>query len=205
MKLWRCFWWRWVYSLLMLKMREEYNDFHHGGDIWRLYSGKPLIGMSDWKFVDLFPERLAWDAMPKLTTGCRWLFIHIACSGKTKVDLNTMKRIEILQKYRADDSRFWVSSGNTDSFRFWKQEAGIDVQYWFAPFWNALKNSAPGGIFDEVEIMADQGFRSLEDNGFAQRDLSKIKIGKNWEAFEWARYANGGFCGRCGDNWKNLT
>lgn len=46
----------------------------------------------------------------------------------------------------------------------------------FAPHFGMFKNSAPGGIVDELKFMADQGFRSLEDNGMLKRSAADQEL-----------------------------
>ncbi len=41
----------------------------------------------------------------------------------------------------------------------------------YAPHFGMFRNSAPGGVLDELDFMADQGFRSLEDNDMKKRPL----------------------------------
>ena len=70
----------------------------------------------------------------------------------------------------------------------------------FAPHFGMFKNSAPGGIFDELKFMADQGFRSLEDNGLLKRSIEdQEKIGKLLSDLGMRM---GVFVVDGGDNWK---
>jgi hydroxypyruvate isomerase len=70
----------------------------------------------------------------------------------------------------------------------------------FAPHFGMFKNSAPGGIFDELRFMADQGFRSLEDNGLLKRSVEdQEKIGKLLNELGMRM---GVFVIDGGDNWK---
>ncbi len=70
----------------------------------------------------------------------------------------------------------------------------------FAPHFGMFKNSAPGGIFDELRFMADQGFRSLEDNGLLKRSVEdQNKLGKMLEELGMRM---GVFVVDGGDNWK---
>jgi hydroxypyruvate isomerase len=70
----------------------------------------------------------------------------------------------------------------------------------FAPHFGMFKNSAPGGIFDELRFMADQGFRSLEDNGLLKRSVEdQEKIGKLLNELGMRM---GVFVVDGGDNWK---
>ncbi len=49
----------------------------------------------------------------------------------------------------------------------------------FAPHFGMFKNSAGDDLVDQLKFMADQGFRSLEDNGLLKRSLSDQEmIGK---------------------------
>lgn len=49
----------------------------------------------------------------------------------------------------------------------------------FAPHFGMFKNSAGDGLVEQLEFMADQGFRSLEDNGLLKRSVAdQSKIGE---------------------------
>lgn len=70
----------------------------------------------------------------------------------------------------------------------------------FAPHFGMFRNSAPGGIEDELRFMADQGFRSLEDNGLLGRSISDQEmIGKLLSDLNMRM---GVFVIDGGDNWK---
>ncbi len=70
----------------------------------------------------------------------------------------------------------------------------------FAPHFGMFRNSAPGGIVDELKFMADQGFRSLEDNGLLKRSVAEQElIGKTLEDLGMRM---GVFVIEGGDNWK---
>lgn len=70
----------------------------------------------------------------------------------------------------------------------------------FAPHFGMFKNSAPGGIVDELKFMADQGFRSLEDNGMLRRSVEdQTLIAKTMESLGMRM---GVFVIDGGDNWK---
>lgn len=70
----------------------------------------------------------------------------------------------------------------------------------FAPHFGMFKNSAPGGIFDELRFMADQGFRSLEDNGLLKRSVEdQTKLGNLLSELGMRM---GVFVVDGGDNWK---
>ncbi len=45
----------------------------------------------------------------------------------------------------------------------------------YAPHFGMFRNSAPGGILNELDFMAERGFRSMEDNGMKGRELSMQK------------------------------
>lgn len=84
------------------------------------------------------------------------------------------------------------------SFGMKKAEATFNMD--FAPHFGMFKNSAPGGIFDELRFMADQGFRSLEDNGLLKRSIEdQEKLGKLLEELGMRM---GVFVVDGGDNWK---
>ena len=41
----------------------------------------------------------------------------------------------------------------------------------FAPYFNMFKSHAGNALVDQLKFMADQGFRSLEDNGMKRRSI----------------------------------
>ncbi len=45
----------------------------------------------------------------------------------------------------------------------------------YAPHFGMFRNSAPGGLLKELDFMAEQGFRSLEDNGMKGRSIDLQK------------------------------
>ena len=45
----------------------------------------------------------------------------------------------------------------------------------YAPHFGMFRNSAPGGLRDELEFAADQGFRAWEDNGMKGRPVADQK------------------------------
>jgi hydroxypyruvate isomerase len=70
----------------------------------------------------------------------------------------------------------------------------------FAPHFGMFKNSAPGGLANELKFMADQGFRSLEDNGMLGRSIDDQNlIAKTMEQLNMRM---GVFVVDGGDNWK---
>ncbi|TFV95910.1 twin-arginine translocation signal domain-containing protein [Algoriphagus kandeliae] len=70
----------------------------------------------------------------------------------------------------------------------------------FAPHFGMFRNHAPGGIIDELKFMADQGFRSFEDNGMLQRPVEiQEQIGKTLDELGMRM---GVFVIDGGDNWK---
>jgi hydroxypyruvate isomerase len=70
----------------------------------------------------------------------------------------------------------------------------------FAPHFGMFKHHAPGGLADELRFMADQGFRSLEDNGLLKRPLAEQElIGKTLDQLGMRM---GVFVVDGGDNWK---
>jgi hydroxypyruvate isomerase len=70
----------------------------------------------------------------------------------------------------------------------------------FAPHFGMFRNHAPGGIIDELKFMADQGFRSLEDNGMLKRSVEEQEqIGKTLDQLGMRM---GVFVIEGGDNWK---
>lgn len=80
------------------------------------------------------------------------------------------------------------------------RKASVTFNLDFAPHFGMFKNSAPGGIVDELKFMADQGFRSLEDNGMLKRSVADQElIGKTLENLGMRM---GVFVIEGGDNWK---
>lgn len=70
----------------------------------------------------------------------------------------------------------------------------------FAPHFGMFKNHAPGGIVEELRFMADQGFRSLEDNRLLNRSVADQElIGKTLSDLGMRM---GVFVIDGGDNWK---
>ncbi|MDE0560981.1 TIM barrel protein [Algoriphagus sp. NF] len=70
----------------------------------------------------------------------------------------------------------------------------------FAPHFGMFRNHAPGGIIDELKFMADQGFRSLEDNGMLKRSVEEQEqIGNTLDQLGMRM---GVFVIEGGDNWK---
>jgi len=70
----------------------------------------------------------------------------------------------------------------------------------FAPHFGMFRNHAPGGIIDELKFMADQGFRSFEDNGMLKRSVEEQEqIGKTLDQLGMRM---GVFGIEGGDNWK---
>ena len=70
----------------------------------------------------------------------------------------------------------------------------------FAPHFGMFKQHAPGGVVDELRFMADQGFRSLEDNGLLKRPIAEQElIGKTLADLVMRM---GVFVVDGGDNWK---
>ncbi|AMQ55567.1 hydroxypyruvate isomerase family protein [Algoriphagus sanaruensis] len=70
----------------------------------------------------------------------------------------------------------------------------------FAPHFGMFRNHAPGGIVEELKFMADQGFRSLEDNGMLKRSVAEQElIGKTLQDLGMRM---GVFVIDGGDNWK---
>lgn len=84
------------------------------------------------------------------------------------------------------------------SFAGQKSEPTFNMD--FAPHFGMFRNSAPGGIVDELKFMADQGFRCLEDNNMLKRSVEEQNlIGKTLESLGMHM---GVFVIEGGDNWK---
>ena len=45
----------------------------------------------------------------------------------------------------------------------------------YAPHFGMFKNSAPGGVMNELDFMAERGFKSMEDNEMKKRPLDEQK------------------------------
>lgn len=70
----------------------------------------------------------------------------------------------------------------------------------YAPHFGMFKNHAGEGLVDQLKFMADQGFRSLEDNGLLGRPIEdQNMIGKTLEQLGMRM---GVFVVDGGDNWK---
>ncbi len=70
----------------------------------------------------------------------------------------------------------------------------------FAPHFGMFKAHAGDGLVDQLKYMADQGFRSLEDNGLLARPVEdQNKIGRTLEQLGMRM---GVFVVDSGDNWK---
>lgn len=54
-------------------------------------------------------------------------------------------------------------------------EQNYNFKLKYAPHFGMFKNHAPGGLEDELQFMADQGFRALEDNGMMRRPVAEQK------------------------------
>ncbi len=55
------------------------------------------------------------------------------------------------------------------------REERADFQLNYAPHFGMFKNSAPGGQLNELDFMAEKGFRSMEDNGMKGRTVEMQK------------------------------
>lgn len=70
----------------------------------------------------------------------------------------------------------------------------------FAPHQGMFKNHAGDSFLDEIQFMYDQGFRSIEDNGFLNRSIAEQeKIGNLLSKLNMRM---GVFVIDAGDNWK---
>jgi hydroxypyruvate isomerase len=110
-----------------------------------------------------------------------------------------MKRRGFIKKIGLSGAVLGVS-GATSISSFAGNHAKPTFNMDFAPHFGMFKNSAPGGIFDELRFMADQGFRSLEDNGLLKRSVEdQTKIGNMLSELGMRM---GVFVVDGGDNWK---
>jgi hydroxypyruvate isomerase len=80
------------------------------------------------------------------------------------------------------------------------KKAGVPFKMDFAPHFGMFKNHAPGGFVDELKFMADQGFRSLEDNGMLGRSVGDQEMIAKTMTDLGMRM--GVFVVDGGDNWK---
>lgn len=55
--------------------------------------------------------------------------------------------------------------------RLFKNSPPESFQLNYAPHFGMFRSSAPGGFLNELDFMADQGFKSLEDNDMKKRSL----------------------------------
>jgi hydroxypyruvate isomerase len=110
-----------------------------------------------------------------------------------------MERRGFIKKVSLGSTLLGVSGAmSMPSFAAGKAEPTFNMD--FAPHFGMFKNSAPGGIVDELKFMADQGFRSLEDNGMLKRSVEdQALIGKTLESLGMRM---GVFVIEGGDNWK---
>jgi hydroxypyruvate isomerase len=110
-----------------------------------------------------------------------------------------MERRNFIKNIGLTTAVLGVSGASTlSAFGIKKAEPTYNMD--FAPHFGMFKNSAPGGIFDELRFMADQGFRSLEDNGLLKRSVEdQEKIGKLLNELGMRM---GVFVVDGGDNWK---
>lgn len=84
------------------------------------------------------------------------------------------------------------------SFAAQKAEPTFNMD--FAPHFGMFRNSAPDGVVDQLKFMADQGFRSLEDNGMLGRSVEEqTLIASTMESLEMRM---GVFVIDGGENWK---
>ena len=94
-----------------------------------------------------------------------------------------------------------LSAAGTLSFpAFAQQNKAASFNMDFAPHFGMFKNHAPGGFVDELKFMADQGFRSLEDNGMLGRSVADQELIAKTMSDLGMRM--GVFVIDGGDNWK---
>ncbi|WP_296698317.1 TIM barrel protein [Algoriphagus sp.] len=112
-----------------------------------------------------------------------------------------MERRKFLRNLGLSGSALTFASGAViPSFASNPEKAEPTFNMDFAPHFGMFKNSAPGGLVDELKFMADQGFRSLEDNGMLRRSLEdQTLIAKTMESLGMRM---GVFVIEGGDNWK---
>lgn len=112
-----------------------------------------------------------------------------------------MERRKFLKNLSLSGSALTLASGAViPSFATSDIEAEPTFKMDFAPHFGMFKNSAPGGVVDELKFMADQGFRSLEDNGMLRRSVEdQTLIAKTMESLGMRM---GVFVIDGGDNWK---
>lgn len=110
-----------------------------------------------------------------------------------------MERRGFIKKVGLGSTLLGVSGAmSVTSFAAGKAEPTFNMD--FAPHFGMFRNSAPGGIVDELKFMADQGFRSLEDNGMLGRSVEdQTLIGKTLESLGMRM---GVFVIDGGENWK---
>lgn len=110
-----------------------------------------------------------------------------------------MKRRGFIKKAGMGGALFGMSGGL--AFSQTAEEQQLDAfRLDFAPHFGMFRHHAPGGLVDELKFMADQGFRSLEDNGLLNRPVEdQERIGK---ALDDLGMRMGVFVIDGGDNWK---
>lgn len=112
-----------------------------------------------------------------------------------------MERRKFIRNLGLGGSAFTLAAGSVlPTFAETKGMAEPTFKMDFAPHFGMFKNSASGGIVDELKFMADQGFRSLEDNGMLRRSVEdQTLIAKTMESLGMRM---GVFVIDGGDNWK---
>lgn len=112
-----------------------------------------------------------------------------------------MQRRKFLRNLGLSGSALTLASGSVlPSFAGNTLNAEPTFKMDFAPHFGMFRNSAPGGLVDELKFMADQGFRSLEDNGMLGRSVEdQTLIANTMESLDMRM---GVFVIDGGDNWK---
>lgn len=112
-----------------------------------------------------------------------------------------MQRRKFLKNLGLSSSALTLASGAVlPSFASNSTKAEPTFKMDFAPHFGMFRNSAPGGLVDQLKFMADQGFRSLEDNGMLGRSIEdQTLIAKTMESLDMRM---GVFVIDGGDNWK---
>ncbi len=112
-----------------------------------------------------------------------------------------MERRKFLKNLGLSGSALTLASGAViPSFASSNRKAEPTFNMDFAPHFGMFRNSAPGGFVNELKFMADQGFRSLEDNGMLGRSVEDQTLIAN--TMESLGMRMGVFVIDGGENWK---
>jgi hydroxypyruvate isomerase len=111
-----------------------------------------------------------------------------------------MQRRNFIKNISLGGAAAAVAGGQSLSAYASTKKAGETFNLDYAPHFGMFKGHAGDDLMDQLKFMADQGFRSLEDNGLLGRPIEvQNKIG---EQLEKLGMRMGVFVIDAGDNWK---